>query len=599
MKRLVFIFLTLFVHLGLNSTAQVKIDGVVIDQSNHLPMPFVSIVYENTSQGTITNQLGKFHCVVDTTRSKYLKFTFIGYENKLVPVKEASPVTVYLTPALVNLPEVVVLARKRSWVIDCIEAAIKKIKKNNSDRQTRAFFSLETTCNQDEPLEVVEAFYQCMVEPRTGIINIDLKNGRFGLSPIENFYFINSNPTNILQNFKLFDKNEYALPIIPFSLNLKEMKRIFRFRLDTLENNGNSAIALISFTPKTDQQKKFSGSIFIDTTTYEIHKLVLECKHSSIFPFHPLNPSHKIIDVTMKFVITYKDIGVGKPVIDLIRFDYNMEYATTKLNYHLNSNSTMVFYDYDNSFILPYFNSTPGLSDYGKILSLPYNPIFWDRNYIIPVTQTSLDYRKYFQKHGIIVNYSDSILKQSILPRPILYWSPDIHLSWDVIGKKKPDWIKFYTGNKKETNTDDDYIKRKYFMDYQILLDFNKERDTCYWQTKSMLFLDNSFYEYDRDTIALKAFILGFEMAELYRLRLEHRLDSANQYGISLQAVTKIYDRLVSQFDGMYELYNREVKRGSDALAYETWKKRIDLRLQRELQRLRNITHPVILRKPY
>lgn len=84
-------------------------------------------------------------------------------------------------------------------------------------------------------------------------------------------------------------------------------------------------------------------------------------------------------------------------------------------------------------------------------------------------------------------------------------------------------------------------------------------------------------------------------MAELYRLRLEHRLDSANRYDPSLQTVTKIYDHLVSQFDGMNELYNREVKRGWDALAYETWKKRIDLRLQRERQRSKNISSPIIL----
>jgi hypothetical protein len=173
-----------------------------------------------------------------------------------------------------------------------------------------------------------------------------------------------------------------------------------------------------------------------------------------------------------------------------------------------------------------------------------------------------------------------------------------MHITWDLIGKKQPEWIKFYLGNKKGTNTDNDYIKRKYFMDFQIMLDFNKERDTCYWQSKSMLFLDNSFYSYDRDTNALKAFNLSFEMAELYRLRLEHRLDSANRYDPSLQTVTKIYDHLVSQFDGMNELYNREVKRGWEALAYETWKKRIDLRLQRERQRSKNISSPIIFTIP-
>jgi hypothetical protein len=485
-----------------------------------------------------------------------------------------------MKPLQIRLPEVEVRAGKRSWVIDLIAEAVKKSKKNRTVREARGFFALETSIDQTKPLEVIEAFYQCKSEPRKGITGIELKNGRFGLSEIENFWFINKNPTTIIQNLSVFWKTDFHLPLSPFAMDGKEMKRAFRFRIDTLIQSGKSVVACINFTPKTNPGGYFSGSVYIDTATFEIQKMNLNCPGARVHPFHPLDSTHRISHVDFQFVVVFKNIGKGKPVHDYIRFDYQMEYLTKQKAYTISSKSILALYDYNSGFSLPYCIGAPDLSDYGKILSFPYNKLFWQRNYIIPATETALDYTRYFEQNGISVNYGESNAGVAFIPRPVLYWSPDVRLAWNSIGKNNPGWIHF-AGSKRKKPDKEEVLSRKYFLDFQVFLDFNPEPDTCYYQSKAMLFLDNSFYEPERDSMALKAIELEFEITELYRLRLEHRLDSVLSFGCDPKQVLNVYDKLVKQFEGMRWLYRKEVKRGQNQIAYETWKRRIDLRLQR------------------
>lgn len=576
--------LPLFIFLlcaSLASVSQVNIEGVVLDQKTMLPVPFASIALENTNKGTVTGATGAFRYVADTSLSKFLRFSCVGYEMERIGVPLSGPITVCLKPVAIDLSEVVVLAGKRSWVADQVTAAVKKIRKEKQVRDARAFFSLETTVGENEPLEVLEGFYQCRISTATGISGLELKNGRFGISTLENFTFINSNPTNVIKNLPLFREKDFKLPGIPFTLGANEMRKKFRFRIDTLIAKPNSALAIISFAPKKETARFFSGSVCIDTTTHEIQKIILYCQHTAVHPFHPLDTAHRIGAVDLKLVVNFKNTGGRNQLIDYIRIGYSMEYFTKERSYMLKSSGLIIFYDYDNPFVLPFFIGAPGLSDYGKILSIPYNPLFWQRNYIIPVSQTMLDYTTYFKKNGVTVNYGETDPDASFLPRTVRYWYPGVHLSWDAIAKINPGWIAF-AGSKRKRMDREDFLSRKYFMDFQIFFDLNPDPDTCYQLTRSVLFLDNSFYEPERDSLAIKAFELEFDMAELYRLRFVHKLDSAVRYGCQREPLTMLYDQSVKQFEKMRALYKKEVRRGQNRLAYDTWRKRIDLRLSRE-----------------
>ena len=580
MNRLIPVF-CLWMAFSLGSVAQQRITGRIVDKVSGESLPFVSIAFGNTNRGTVANENGEFSCNLDTSRVKFLTFGFIGYETQVFSFQPPFPLLVRLQPLPIDLSEVEVLSGHKSWVTDCINAAVKKIKKNRSEFSTKGFFTLETAREGGTPLEVVEAFYQCSVSPKKGIISTDLKNGRFGLSPASGLWFMDVNPTDVIRNLSVFEKSDYKLPLSPFSLGAKEMNRDFRFFIDSVIHNGQSSVAVIRFVPKIRAGRSFSGTMYIDTVSSDILKLSLNCYQSSAYPFHPIDTSHRISDVDLSFTLVFKDLEKGLKAIDYVRFDYCLKYRSPSSAFTIKSKSLLLFYDYDDFFILPYFISSPGLTDYAKILSIPYNPRFWERNYIIPSTRSALDHSRYFSQNGLMVNYSENNSKILTIPQQVLYWKPDISLDWKIIGKKNPGWI--VVGGPKNKRPDaEEVCSRKYFMDFQIFLDVNKENDSCYWQSKSLVFLPSSFYELQRDSNALRVFNLEFEITELYRLRLEHRLDSLASFGCDAGKIIDTYDKLVKQFESMRALYKKEVKRGQDELSYQTWKKRVDLRLGRE-----------------
>ncbi len=565
----------------LSAQAQITFSGRVLDSESGVPMPFVSIQCEGTSLGTVTNEEGVFHCKIDTLRSKTLRFSFVGYATKILESGAAQNVIVKLDPLPVNLPEMVIHAGHGPLASDYFFTAAARLKKKKDSREARTFLSVITASDQDTPLEVMEGFYQCRTSPARGITDIELKCGRFGLIPLDEILFINDNPTDIIRNLSLVNGTGQDLPLNPFGMKYKEAKKLFRFSIDTLISTGTSALALLRFRPRADSAGLFSGTVLIDTSSFEIQKIVLMIEKATRHPFKPLNKSHSITGLSLKFEMNFRKIDNGIVVFDFILFDYRMNYQAGTRIHSLKSRSLMVFYDYEQPFVIPFYIPAPALSDYGKLLSIPFNPTFWERNYIIPTTSTARNYTAYFQQRGITVNFSESPGSERVIPQKVLYWHPDIHLAWDFIGKKNPGWIAFAESGKRHVSKED-LATRKYFLDFQIFLDVNPEPDTCYWQSRSMLFLDNSFYEHPRDTLALSTFDLEFDIAELYRLRMENQFQALMSAGCNKSDFQHIYNKMVKQFEGMRWLCRKETKRGQNKVAYQTWRKRIDLRLKRE-----------------
>ncbi|MEP3838756.1 MAG: DUF5686 family protein [Algibacter sp.] len=74
-------------YLGLSSAyAQTKVSGFVFDEYNE-PVSFANIVFKGSTEGTITNENGKFYLESDATWDG-LVVTFIGYETLHVPLEK-------------------------------------------------------------------------------------------------------------------------------------------------------------------------------------------------------------------------------------------------------------------------------------------------------------------------------------------------------------------------------------------------------------------------------------------------------------------------------------------------------------------------------
>lgn len=100
--------LLLLLLLGVGSVyAQRNISGTVRDAADNSVIPGVSVVVEGTNRGTTTNATGKFQLMAKP--SETLVFSFTGYENIKVAVREKSEIDVQLTFSENILEEVIVV----------------------------------------------------------------------------------------------------------------------------------------------------------------------------------------------------------------------------------------------------------------------------------------------------------------------------------------------------------------------------------------------------------------------------------------------------------------------------------------------------------
>ena len=112
MKQLLFIC---FFQIAFISFSQIKYQGKVISLVEGNPIPYVNIGIINKNVGTVSNDTGFFSLIIP---HKYLndsiRFSSIGYESKVIPIKQISKVGphIMLNPVVYTLPEAIVKNRK-------------------------------------------------------------------------------------------------------------------------------------------------------------------------------------------------------------------------------------------------------------------------------------------------------------------------------------------------------------------------------------------------------------------------------------------------------------------------------------------------------
>lgn len=100
--------LLLLLCLNLSAQSNFKIKGIVLSESNKEPLIGVNVIQKGTSNGTITNIDGVFELTVPAPCD--LLFSYIGYNDKLIKVKEAAnDIHLLLSENNEQLDEVVVI----------------------------------------------------------------------------------------------------------------------------------------------------------------------------------------------------------------------------------------------------------------------------------------------------------------------------------------------------------------------------------------------------------------------------------------------------------------------------------------------------------
>jgi len=91
--------------------AQDLIKGIIIDNSG-VALPGASVYWSGSTEGTVSNQIGRFELAFRDNRTHPLVVSFVGYQNDTLDVSEETYVTVLLNPS--GLLEEVTIEEERS-----------------------------------------------------------------------------------------------------------------------------------------------------------------------------------------------------------------------------------------------------------------------------------------------------------------------------------------------------------------------------------------------------------------------------------------------------------------------------------------------------
>jgi hypothetical protein len=108
--KLIFLFLILFT---LNLVAQTKVSGHVFDENND-PVSFVNVFFKDSSEGTSTNENGRFYLESDQDWSTLI-ISFIGYKNQQITLdkKVTYDLKIILSEEAAQLDAVLLISGKQ------------------------------------------------------------------------------------------------------------------------------------------------------------------------------------------------------------------------------------------------------------------------------------------------------------------------------------------------------------------------------------------------------------------------------------------------------------------------------------------------------
>ena len=118
--RYIFLFVLLLAGTSTSNLLAQKItsaSGIVKDSITGEPMSYVSVIFENSTIGTMTDDNGLFSVQNDKGLTKLL-ISSLGYENKRVSIssgKKNEALSVLIRPTSIQISEVVIKPKKEKY----------------------------------------------------------------------------------------------------------------------------------------------------------------------------------------------------------------------------------------------------------------------------------------------------------------------------------------------------------------------------------------------------------------------------------------------------------------------------------------------------
>lgn len=575
-------FVTVFTLLSfpIAGFAQEIFRGKVVDLETSKPIAYCSIAIDGSARGTISNEEGYFELPADN--SEVIVISFLGYEKKKVTPSElaVNPI-IQLAKVQYNLSEFIVSANDDK-LIRLIKTVSNNINKETGKPVSKVYFSVETEA-EGNPSELIESYFNGYYTGRR-IDSLKLKNGR--VSHNGKHQVLSFNTTKLFSLINVTTSHTH-IPLQPFQMSRSAIKKHY----DLKENyTGDTTLTVISFIPKDNHGKYFSGEVWIRDSDNQLLDIRLKCDPCEVHPFVPLHPDEKITDAIINVHFSYYEDAPYRLKLAELNYDLGIQNPSyfTALNFTgkksewsfpLSTKAVLYAYDYQNPFLLPFYKYSPEQNDYRKISFIPYNEDFWRNGKGILLTEEQQRKMKFFEENGVrswrndetLTNSKKDKLAQAKIPGEIsfefnnIYWSADKRIT---LSQSLPVQDTVASSNR--------FRGERYNLDIQILLDINEINDSLTWHSATVFDIFRTNYALQEEKSTNCFINLLFDLYEIERRRMVSQISP----DMSKEEIIAIYELTTRKLESIKKQYLKETETGRNLEALAYWNEKVKKELE-------------------
>ena len=423
---------------SLTALSQQAYKGLVYDTKTGGPVPFATLRLVGKDGGMIANEDGRYYLPAGVfMKTDTVMVSCVGYQSRKILIRSLRDTSnIGLKPMIYDLKEVNIVAKGQpDYLYRMVYDICQKYRKTDEKIYSKAYFSFLSECNY-EPLEIIEAYCNASVSCGDGISQLTPKNGRIGLT-LRNFWSLNT--TDILKHLLPFTNGgHYTIPLSAGNLSYHHFKQLYYVNLVKHSGEGSNVNYVLRLVPKGDSVKLFESTVYLNEHDNTIEKIEYSARNLDFYYLRAQVHGDRVDSVNLSWLVSFDNTDNKNPKISRMSLDYSLLYIeqTDNLTTRLSANAELIFYDYNKPYLnsLGYTGDQP--NDYQRIMSIPYDSIFWIYPGVTPESKKQSRFRDFFRSNGVLLNYNSGLNK--FVRSVYLPWTSERNLEFYELGTAPP-----------------------------------------------------------------------------------------------------------------------------------------------------------------
>lgn len=553
--RHIAVYLLLFSSLAAFSQQAYK--GVIFDLKTKDPVPFASIRLLGKETGMIANEDGSYYLPASVfNRTDSILVSSVGYISKKLTVSSLKDsANIGLAPLVYDLKEVNISASGQpDYLYRLFYETCVRYRNLDKKSYSKAYFSFMSECD-NLPLEIIEAYYNAEISPGGGVSLLLPKNGRIGLT-LRNFWSLNT--TDILKHLLPFTSGgHYTVPMSPGNLSYHRFRDLYTVTPERYTGESGKRSYILRIIPKFDSLKIFGCRAYVNEKDQTIDRLEYSVQNVDFYYLRTPIGGDRVDSVNLEWSVTFDNSDMEDPKLSRMSLDYSLQYIEQQDNRmtHLLANAEIIFYDFGRPYLQTLGYQGDQSNDYQRIMSIPYDSVFWQHPGVTPESNKQSRFRDFFTANGVLLNYKpglNSYVRSAYLP-----WTSDRNLEFYELGMAPPVSKTVYipAGHSKNEQRKSSQILGI------IMINPVDISDSLHISSVTMVNTRGSYMNEIQSYRATSFINIIFDLYELKRREIVNRFNKM-KYGS------------LAPWDDFRELYGREIANLQDSIQLmyrETW----------------------------